>query len=250
PGMRRHLAFWHAHPEYQDVNTALARMKHTTKTTLGTGLILLACLAFLSAQDYDYGDQCTINSNVGLVLNEALNTTAQVASTGWGATAGAGYNFNKRNALIGEFMWNRIYPASRSLQPFQSSNLDGTSDIYMVTGNYRFELRGKLFGAYLIGGGGLYIRHTNLSAPITSTSGTACTPSWLWWGFTCTSGTVDTGQTLTRSTSIVPGGNVGGGITFRAGPAPYRLYVEARYHYASTNGISTQFVAIAFGGRF
>jgi hypothetical protein len=225
-------------------------MEHTTKTILGIGLILLAWRPALRGQDYDCGDECKINSNVALIVNEPLSTTGQVASTGWGATAGAGYNFNKRNALIGEFMWNRIYPASESLQPFQSSKLDGTSDIYMVTGNYRFELRGQLFGAYLIGGGGLYIRHTNLSAMITSTSGTACTSPWLWWGFTCTSGIVDAGQTVTGSTSILPGGNVGGGITFRAGPAPYRLYVEARYHYAPTQGLSTQFVAIAFGGRF
>src|SRR5262245_4825228 len=99
--MRRHLAFWHAHPESQDVNTALSRMIHNTETPLGTGLILLACLHVLSAQDYDCGDECSTNSNVGLVVNEPLNTTCQVASTGWGATAGAGYNFNKRNALIG-----------------------------------------------------------------------------------------------------------------------------------------------------
>jgi hypothetical protein len=225
-------------------------MEHGTKIVLGMAAILLAWLPPLQAQDYDCEDECKINSNVALVINKPLSTTAEVASAGWGAVAGVGYNFNKRHAFVGEFMWNRIYPASKSLQSFPSGNLDGTSDLYMVTGNYRFELRGRLLGTYLIGGGGLYIRHTNLSATVIAGPGTVCTQSWLWWGFTCTSGTVDAGQTLFSSTSFVPGGNAGGGVTFRVGDAPYRLYAEARYHYAPTKGVSTQFVAIALGARF
>lgn len=225
-------------------------MKQSATIAFAITVILLTWLPSLHAQDYDCGDECRINSNVALVINQPLNATAEVASTGWGAVAGVGYNFNKRNAFVGEFMWNRIYPASQSLNPFQSGNLDGTSDLYMMTGNYRFELRGRLLGAYLIGSGGLYIRHTRLSATITAGSGTVCTQAWLWWGFTCTSGNVTAGQTLTTSTSTVLGGNVGGGVTFRVGEAPYRLYAEARYHYAPTKGVSTQFVAIALGVRF
>ncbi len=183
-----------------------------------------------------------------------LNPTGKVATTGWGTVAGVGYNFSKRHAFIGEFMWTRIFPVNGSLQPLQAfsptGSLTGSTDIYSVTGNYRFELRGAVFGVYLIGGGGWYLRHTNFSEQITVGNGTACTSTWLWWGFNCTSGIVNSGQTLSSSTSNVLGGNAGGGFTIRVGEAPYRLYTEARYHYAPTKSISTQFITVTIGIRY
>jgi hypothetical protein len=44
-------------------------------------------------------------------------------------------------------------------------------------------------GSYLISGGGWYFRKNWLSRNIAAGSETICTPAWLWWGFTCTSGT-------------------------------------------------------------
>jgi hypothetical protein len=201
------------------------------------------------------GDQCKINSNAGIVGNVPLNPTAQVASLGWGGVAGVGYNFNKQNAFIAEGMWNRVYPEGDTLQPLRTAleigNLDAATDIFAFTGNYRFELRGDFFGGYFIGGGGLYVRYSHLSQRVTiATAGTPCTQAWLWWGFTCTGGFVTVGRTLASDTSSVLGGNAGGGITFRTGDAPYRIYAEARYHYAPTKHINTSFVAVAFGLRY
>lgn len=218
-------------------------------------LIAVASPRPLHGQDEGCGDSCRINSNLAMVINVPVNPTAQVASGGWGTIAGVGYNFNKQHALIGEFLWNRMYANSGTLQAIQAAalpigNLDGSTDIYSLTANYRFELRGDLFGAYLIGGGGWYLRHTNLSETVTVGAATVCSPTWLWWGFTCSAGTVTAGQTLTSSTSNVLGGNAGGGVTFRVGAAPYRLYAEARYHYAPTANISTQFVTVALGVRY
>jgi hypothetical protein len=124
--------------------------------------IALTPLLPLHAQD-DCGDECRINSNLAMVVNVPVNPTAQAVGTGWGIVGGAGYNFNKRNAVIGEFMWNRVYP-SGGLEPLQatlaSSNLNGNTNLFTLTGNYRFELRGRLLGTYLIGGGGWYSRNT------------------------------------------------------------------------------------------
>ncbi len=231
-------------------------MKRGNIILLGIALVARASMQTLHAQmGENCGDHCKINSNLAVVVNVPLNPTAQVASVGWGGVGGVGYNFNKRNAIIGEFMWNRVYPEGDSLQPLRTalevSNLHAATDFFVLSGNYRFELRGEFFGAYLIGGGGLYVRYTSLSRTVTVfTSGTPCTQTWLWWGFNCTAGFVTAGQTLANSTSSVLGGNAGGGITFRVGEAPYRIYAEARYHYAPTRHINTQFVAVAFGLRF
>ena len=232
-------------------------MKPGIFSCLASLMVVLASMQPLSAQMGETwcGDQCKVNSNLAAVVNVPLDPTAQVATLGWGGVGGLGYNFNKRNAIIAEFMWNRTYPAGNSLQPLrtalQASNLNAYGDYYVLTGNYRFELRGQSFGAYLIAGGGLYVRYTHLSQSVTILgAATPCTQPWLWWGFTCTAGFVTASQTLASSTSSVFGGNAGGGFTIRVGDAPYRIYTEARYHYAPTAHITTRFVTITSGLRF
>jgi len=131
-------------------------------------------------------------------------------------------------------MWNRVYPEANSLQllrtALENSNLNAYTDFYVMTGNYRFELRGQFFGAYFIGGGGLYVRYAHLSQSVTVAGfGTPCTQTWLWWGFNCAGGIVSASQTLASRTSSALGGNAGGGMTFRVSGAPYRIYAEARY---------------------
>src|SRR5580765_3903438 len=117
-------------------------------------VIGLGPLQRLQAQD-DCGEVCKINSNLAMVLNLPVGSTSQVIGTGWGAVGGVGYNFNGRNALIGEFMWNRMYPSGGVLQPLQtavsqSGSLNGNSNLYALTGNYRYEMRGRMLGTYLI----------------------------------------------------------------------------------------------------
>src|SRR3979411_2547320 len=120
-------------------------------------LISLALAHDLHAQD-GCGDECKVNTNVAMVISAPISSSAQVVGTGWGIVGGAGYNFNQRNAIVSEFMWNRVYPARDALQPLQtalqSRDLRGNTDFYALTANYRFELRGRTLGTYIIGGGG------------------------------------------------------------------------------------------------
>ena len=83
-------------------------------------IVALLPLQPLHAQD-GCTELCKINSNLAMVLNLPVGSTAQVVSTGWGATGGVGYNINPRNAVIGEFLWNRMYPSGGVLQPLQGT---------------------------------------------------------------------------------------------------------------------------------
>jgi hypothetical protein len=242
------------------VNESYARpilLQNTSNTMHSLGNILVLVIALTPMQQLqgqsDCGGEC-INTNLAMVLNVPANSTAQAVGTGWGTVVGIGRNFNRHQAIIGEFLWNRVYSSDGALQPLQaasqSSSLSGNADLYSITGNYRFELRGRLLGTYLIGGGGWYLRNTNLSRAVTAGPGTICTPAWLWWGFTCTSGTVTASQTVESSNSSALGANAGLGFTVRVGGDPYRLYTEGRYHYAPTKNINTQFITIAFGIRY
>src|SRR5258706_6044731 len=113
----------------------------------------LALASVLYAQD-ECGDECKANTNIAMVISSPVSSSAQVVGTGWGIVGGAGYNFNRRHAIVSEFMWNRVYPSLGALQPLQavlqSKDLMGNTDFYALTANYRFELRGRTLGTYLI----------------------------------------------------------------------------------------------------
>jgi hypothetical protein len=232
-------------------------VKRIKTIVMGVALTLAAWMAPLHAQVYDEyqpDDNDKINSNLGITVNVPVSMTADVVNTGWGFSTGVGYNFNRRNAFVGEFMWNRVYPNSPQILPLQaalaSSNLDANTDVFVLSANYRFELRGKLLGTYLIGGPGWYHRNTNLSKEVTSGIGTTCTPVWLWWGFSCTTGIVTSNQTVGGSGASSWGFNGGIGTTIRVAEAPYRLYLESRYHYAPNANVKFQFLTVTAGIRY
>jgi hypothetical protein len=230
--------------------------RRNRRIVIGVALLVALCVRPLHAQsDDEPDDNPKINSNLGFTVGAPLGSTGQVVNTAWGINTGSGYNINRRNAIIGEFMWNRLYPDTGQISPLraaavQLAGFNATTDLFALTGNYRFELRGKTFGGYAIVGGGWYHRNTNLSRAVVSGTATTCTPVWLWWGFTCSSGVVVSDQTILDSSSSAWGGNGGLGLTVRVGDAPYRLYVESRYHYVPFERINARFMTVTFGVRY
>ena len=133
---------------------------------------------------------CKINSNVAMVLNVPVSSTAQVTGIGWGATGGVGYNLNSRHAIIGEFLWNRMYPSGGVLLPLQATtpqlgNLDRNSNLYALTGNHRRRISSPTPPRRL----SHWWRRLVLPEELAFTGhycrapATVCTPAWLWWGF-------------------------------------------------------------------
>src|SRR5947209_5529520 len=118
-------------------------MRLFTLTVMNTSLLVLplALANVLFAQD-ECTEECKVNTNVAIVTNAPISSSAHVVGTGWGLVGGAGYNFNQRHALVGEFMWNRVYPSGGALQPLQtvlqSNDLRGNTDFYALTANDGF----------------------------------------------------------------------------------------------------------------
>ena len=231
-------------------------MKPMWKASVRILLVIVFCSGLLHGQedDEEFGEDSKLNTNIAMNLTVPLNPLANFANFGWGFAAGAGYNITPRNAIIGEFLWNRIYPSNSALAPLRaalnSRDLHGHSNLFAITANYRFELRGRTAGVYFIGGGGFYYRNTSLSREVVTGTTTVCTRVWLFWGFSCSAGVVSEDQTLASSASGTFGANGGIGITFKVAEPRYRFYIEARYHYAPTTPVSTQFIPITMGIRF
>jgi hypothetical protein len=215
---------------------------------------LLAVPYSVYAQSAPGDDDPSFTDNIGVTTSLPLRPISQYMSAGLGIDLGAGYNFDRRNALVGEFMWNWLNSTDAALQPIrvaiQDPSVGGHGNLFAVTANYKFELRGKLLGAYLIAGGGWYHRTTSLTKQITAGTAVPCQPIWLWWGYNCSSAIVTSNVTVASSGSSAFGANGGIGFTIRVGEAPYRLYLESRYHYAPTKNISTQLIAFTFGIRY
>ena len=216
---------------------------------------VVTCLALLVCSlAYAQEESERINSNVGASLSLPLSPTSNFVKTSWGLVGGAGYNFSSHHSVIGEFMWSALHPSEAGLEPIRAAskdnNITGHSNLYSVTGNYRFEWQWRKLGAYFIGGGGWYYRTLGFTGPVSSGTGTECVPAWIWWGFTCTNGTVTPNQSRGSYTSSVLGGNVGAGLTIKVGEPSYRIYIEPRYHYAPTKNVSTHLLEVTFGIRY
>jgi hypothetical protein len=229
-------------------------MKSICMAILGTMLVIACGSTLLSAQEYDFDENSRLNTNIAVPVVAPVNPTARFTNFGVGFTAGAGYNMSPRNAFVGEFMWSRLFPSNSAITPLRvalhSRSLKGYGNLLAFTGNYKFELRGKSLGTYFIGGGGFYYRSVTLSQEVVTGTAIACTPEWVFWGFVCSSGVVSSDQTLASTSSAAPGFNAGMGFTIKVGEPRYRLYFEARYHYAATTPANTQLIPITFGIRF
>ncbi len=199
-------------------------------------------------------DNPRATTSLGMPLNVPLSPIAQHVSWGWGLSAGAGYNFTRRHALVGDFLWNWLYPTNQTLRPIQialqTNKVSGHGNLFAFTGGYKLELRGRALGTYFIAGGGWYYRTASLSRPVPDGTSIGCIPAWVYWGYTCSSGLIVSNLTEVHSNASALGVNGGVGLTFRVSEAPYRMYVESRYHFAPTKNITTQMLIVSWGIRY
>jgi hypothetical protein len=142
-------------------------VKYRIKLLLSICLVALPSVTLAQDVEFSGNDDPSVTTNLGIPLSAPLAPMGDHVGFAWGVDAGVGYNFDRRNALIGEFMWNALYPTNGTLEPIRialvTSNVSGHGNLFAFTGNYRLELRGKVFGTYFIGGPGWYYRTASLS---------------------------------------------------------------------------------------
>jgi hypothetical protein len=175
---------------------------------------LLCSVPLWAQQENQPSDSRKSNAHLGWPISVPLNPMANFTHVGTGVSYGVGYNFSRRHAVIGEFLWDWLNPRVSNVAG--TGNLKGSNNLYVLSGNYRFELRGKALGTYLIAGCGWYLR--------------------------------DSSQSNTYSSAF--GVNGGAGFTVRVADAPWRMYFESRYHYAPTKNVDTQLIVTTIGIRY
>jgi hypothetical protein len=210
------------------------------------GLLGAVCILPLPADDFS-----KLNFNIGGGVTAPLNPTAQFVGVSGNFVAGAGYNINRSNAIIGEFMWAGLPPNNDVFHPINAPF--GNVNLYTLTANYRYsfdKIRGSRFGVYLIGGGGWYYRRTSVDRDFVVPPGTVCEPVFTWWGYACDpNGFVFTATLASRGVSA-GGVNAGTGFSIRLSDSGWKFYTEARYHYAWSTRIPSTLIPVTFGIRF
>ncbi len=208
-------------------------------------LLVAVCLMPVHAQDYS-----RFAFNMGGGLTTPLNPTGAYAGLSGNFTVGAGYNIDKKNAIIGEFMWSGLPSNMFVLQPVKAPT--SSINLYSLTVNYRHQfdrINGSPFGVYFIGGGGWYQRYISLDKNYEVPALTPCQPYYDWWGYTCAGGYVYS-QTVASKGVSAGGINGGVGFTIRFADSNFRFFTEARYHYAWSEKIPTTVLPVTFGIRY
>jgi hypothetical protein len=209
-------------------------------------LIAFCSLAVAAvAQDFK-----RFNFNVGGGFGGATGDLGKFVGTSYHGVAGGGLNLSRSFGVKAEYMYFNL-GFKDSVKAGQSVP-DATGHVQSATLNLFFNhsLQGK-WGVYAIGGGGWYQRSVDARSEFL-TAGTLCQPAWRLWGIACTTGSpsvVSPAQTLSSHTVSAGGYNLGGGLTYRfSGQA--KLYVEGRYHHASTGDGSTSVFPVTVGLRW
>jgi hypothetical protein len=152
---------------------------------------------------------------------------------GWNFSTGATFFLNENVGIQGEYLYNRMNGPDRTIDVFPtpvaaaatSGILESNHQIHGGTFNlvYRNQPEDRMFGGYVLGGGGVYHRIVQVTTPSVGYT-TYCDPYWL----VCYPALVSVDQIIGDRSSTDFGINFGGGITFGR---EAKFYIESRYTY-------------------
>lgn len=208
-------------------------------------LLIASCALPVRSQDYS-----KFAFDIGGGVSTPLNPTSKYIGINGNFVTGAGYNIDKHNSILGEFMWSGMPTNFDVLRPPTAPF--GKINLYTFTANYRAKvdrLGHSPFGVYLIAGGGWYYRHVSIDKNYVVPDATVCQPIYTWWGYSCGPGNYVYTATLASRGVSAPGVDGGGGFTIRLSDSGLFFYIESRYHYAFSN-IPSTLVPVTFGFRF
>lgn len=180
-----------------------------------------------------------------------MSDAADRFSTGYGFNVGLGVNASRMLGVQAEAFWSHYGVDEGALN---ATDIDANSRMQYGTLEAVLRLGHGPFGAYVIGGGGVYYRRVE----ITEFLGSAVVPTCDPWLYYCYPTAVGVEQVLGARSSTDFGLNGGVGLTMRVAGG-LKLFVEGRYHYifgpefeggGESQRADGQYIPLMFGLRF
>jgi opacity protein-like surface antigen len=208
-------------------------MKYLAIVPMG---LLGACL--VNAQEFQ---RFTFDAGAG--FTQPVGNTERHLDTGWNAGFGAGMNFTNRLGAMVQFNYNAMNINSATLNNIGVPG--GNVSIWSLTLDPRVHLLPKgPVDVYLVGGGGLYHRTQEFTAPTVATT----------LGFDPFFGNffpvaIPANTILASSTVNKPGFNVGAGVALGT-KWHAKFFAEARWHHMFIDNVHDDWVPVTFGVTF
>lgn len=203
---------------------------------ISSSFIFLA--ASLAAQEIPH-----FTLNVGGGFTQPVGNTGRSLNNGWNIQGGVGYNFTP---YVGALLQTEFNSLGINRSTLDNIGFPG-GDVHVFSATIdpivHLNPHGR-FDFYIIGGGGLYRRYQEFTAPTVST----VTAFYPFFGFYAAD--VPTTQVLASYSVNKPGANIGAGVSFGT-PWRAKVYAEARYHHIfMSNGQRVDYVPVTFGLRW
>jgi hypothetical protein len=177
---------------------------------------------------------------IGGGYTQSLGSAGRYLDNGWNVQAGGGFNFNPYIGAMLDFNFSSLGINSTTLSNLGAPG-GGVHIASFTIDPMVHVIRKGGVGVYLIGGGGLYHRFDDLTAPSVGFA-PVITP----FGFF---NAPVVGETVLASYSInKPGFDAGAGVSFGA-KWHAKFYAEARYNRMLTS-TPTDYIPVTFGVRW
>jgi hypothetical protein len=194
-------------------------------------------LASSNAQEFS-----KFSFDIGAGFVAPAGGTATYLDTGWGVRAGVGANFSPHLGIMLNLGYDSMGINSTTLANVGVPG--GDVNIFHATIDpvVRLAPKGR-FNFYLTGGGGLFHRYQEFSAPTVVTTG-AYIP---FFGFYPVS--FGANQILSSYSVNKPGFDVGGGVEIGA-LGHGKFFTEAKWEHMFLAGGHTDYIPVSFGFRW
>ncbi|HXS94284.1 MAG TPA: outer membrane beta-barrel protein [Candidatus Limnocylindrales bacterium] len=207
------------------------------KTLLTSASLSLLLIVSAGAQERSH-----VAFNIGAGFTEPVGHTGRVTDMGWNVGAGVGYNFNPYVGLLVDANYSSFGINSTTLANVGAPG--GGFHIFSATLDPIIHIAPKSHAdVYITGGGGIYHRNQDLTAPATAIT-TGFDP---FFGFFPVA--VSTNQVLASYTVNKPGVDIGMGIAFGS-KWHGKFFAEAKYNRIFMRDSHTDYVPVTFGFRW
>jgi hypothetical protein len=182
--------------------------------------------------------------NIGAGFTSLVGSMNTRLDNGWNISFGAGYHLTSRFTFGVQAMYNGLSVNSNVLREFAVP--DANARIWAITAEPRLTFaRRYKFQPYIVGGVGYYRRVVEFTFP-TFRAVTIFDPFF----FASNPASIRANFLFGRFIRDGIGGNAGAGFQFPIGQTGFKIFAEARFHYAGDGSIPTRMVPFTVGLRY
>jgi hypothetical protein len=201
-------------------------------------IVIATCVGILAIGAVGAQETSRFAFSVGAGFTTPVGSTGRYTDEGWNVGAGGGMNFNPYVGALIDLNYDQLGINSSTLSSFGVPG--GGVHVFSATLDPIVHLNPKgHLDVYVTGGGGIYHRNQDFTAPTTFTGFNP------FFGYYAVGGT----QVLASSSVNKPGVDIGTGFAFGS-KWHGKFFAEAKYNRIIMGRLHTDYLPVEFGFRW